>query len=187
MGHLNLSRSIPSLSGGELQRLRIAKLLLGKLNDIFIILDEPTSSLHPKECKLLCENIKNLTKKNTVIAVDHNKELLKFADSTIFLGPKSGKFGGEIVPKEMYMKNFNSNFKRKFFESKKTLRIDLNSDKIKFNDALKIRLWSLTGISSMSGVSINISLKSRLGQMLIRRLQHIAGFLLTLKTNLQKI
>ncbi|ABS51572.1 hypothetical protein [Campylobacter hominis] len=50
------------------------------------------------------------------------------------------------------MKNFNSNFKRKFFESKKTLRIDLNSDKIKFNDALKIRLGSLTGISSMSGV-----------------------------------
>lgn len=77
--------------------------------------------------------------------------------------------------------------KENFLKVKKTLRIDLNSDKIKFNDTFKIRLGSLTGISSMSGVSINISLKSRLGQMLIRRLQLIVGFLLTLKTNLQKI
>lgn len=84
-----------------------------------------------------------------------------------FLGPKSGKFGGEIVPKEMYMKNFNSNFKRKFFESKKTLRIDLNSDKIKFNDALKIRLGSLTGISSMSGVGKSTILREILPEKLI--------------------
>ena len=118
------------------------------------------------------------------------------------MGPKSGKFGGEIVPKEMYMKNFNSNLKRKFFESKKTLRIDLNSDKIKFNDALKIRLGSLTGISLMSGVGKSTILREILPEKLIgykyisqkpiraninSTVATYSGLLLTLKTNLQKI
>ena len=104
LGHLSMTRGIPSLSGGELQRLRLTQLLSGNLKDILIILDEPTTSLHPSEYVMVSKMISKLKKKNTVLAIDHNVEILKYADDIIYLGIGGGKFGGNIISKNEYEK-----------------------------------------------------------------------------------
>lgn len=63
LGYLSLTRSIASLSGGELQRLRIAQLLIGKMHDLLIVLDEPTASLYPAEINLAIDIMEEMCKK----------------------------------------------------------------------------------------------------------------------------
>lgn len=95
--YLNLNRSIPSLSGGELQRLRFAKAINSQFNNFLYIFDEPSSGLHPSEI----ENILNIihyikNKKNTILIIEHNESFKKIADKITILG---GKNGGEIISK----------------------------------------------------------------------------------------
>lgn len=98
LGYLNLYRTIPSLSGGEYQRLKLAALLQGTMEDMVIIADEPLTGLHPMEkiqvldqMRLLCE------KGNTVIIIEHNIEAMKRADYIIDFGPFGGRRGGNIL------------------------------------------------------------------------------------------
>lgn len=66
----NLSRSIPSLSGGELQRLKIVQLLMGKIDHLLTVIDEPTASLHPMEAKNVIKSIFELSNNNTILLVE---------------------------------------------------------------------------------------------------------------------
>lgn len=98
LGYLNLYRTIPSLSGGEYQRLKLAALLQSTMEDIVVIADEPLTGLHPMEkiqvlnqMRLLCE------KGNTVIIIEHNIEAMERADYIIDFGPFGGKRGGNIL------------------------------------------------------------------------------------------
>lgn len=98
LGYLSLYRTIPSLSGGEYQRLKLAVLLQSTMEDMVIIADEPLTGLHPTEkiqvlnqMRLLCE------RGNTVIVIEHNIEAMKKADYIIDFGPFGGRRGGNIL------------------------------------------------------------------------------------------
>lgn len=98
LGHLQLKRSIHSLSHGEWNRLRLAKKVGYRLTCSGIVIDEPSSGLHHQELPGLIALLKDLRDLgNTVIAVDHNQLLQRSADQLIIMGPGSGKSGGTII------------------------------------------------------------------------------------------
>ena len=98
LGYLNLNRSIPSLSGGELQRFRLAKSVTSQFSSFIYVLDEPTAGLHPSEWDRIAEVIVELKrKKNTILLIEHNEFLRDTADKCIWLGPGGGSAGGQIV------------------------------------------------------------------------------------------
>lgn len=98
LGYLTLDRQIMTLSGGELQRLRLAATLDSELSGIIYILDEPTAGLHPKDTLGLIQILKKLRDLgNTVLVIEHDIDVMKEADYLIDMGPLSGQFGGEIV------------------------------------------------------------------------------------------
>ena len=97
-GHLSLGRSSNTLSGGELQRLRICAMLNSSVDRLCYLLDEPSSGLHASEVKHLGALLRELCAKgNTVIMVEHNQSLLRFCDHIIDLGPAGGKAGGNLL------------------------------------------------------------------------------------------
>ncbi len=98
LGYLGLDRAAASLSGGEAQRLRLAGLLGVKLTGVTFVLDEPTLGLHPRDTGKLVGLIRALTAEgNTVVAVEHDLDIVRAADHVIDLGPGAGRDGGRIV------------------------------------------------------------------------------------------
>ncbi|MFC1721452.1 ATP-binding cassette domain-containing protein [Patescibacteria group bacterium] len=98
LGYLNLNRGIDTLSGGESQRLKLARELGTDLIEMVYVLDEPTAGLHPKDVQNLIELLKQLRdSKNTVIVVEHDESVIKSADRVIEIGPGAGRKGGSIV------------------------------------------------------------------------------------------
>ena len=106
LGYLSLNRSSVSLSGGEGQRIRLATQVGSQLVNVFYILDEPSIGLHPRDNDRLISSLKSLRDiGNTVIVVEHDRDIMLASDYIIDLGPKAGRKGGEIVfagtPEEM--------------------------------------------------------------------------------------
>jgi excinuclease ABC subunit A len=104
--YLSLNRASASLSGGESQRIRLATQIGSRLVNVLYILDEPSIGLHQRDNIRLIHSLKQLRDTgNSVIVVEHDKEMMLNADYIIDLGPKAGRLGGEIVfagtPKEM--------------------------------------------------------------------------------------
>jgi len=98
LGYLTLSRRTKTLSGGELQRLRLASYIFGNLCGITYVLDEPTLGLHPRDSEKLIKSLKKLiSKDNTVIVVEHDRDVINAADNLVELGPKAGENGGELL------------------------------------------------------------------------------------------
>jgi excinuclease ABC subunit A len=98
LSYLSLDRRTDTLSGGELQRVRLATGLGGGLTGVCYVLDEPTIGLHPSDNQRLIEAIKTLRKRgNTVLVVEHDEAVIREADYRIEIGPGSGRFGGELV------------------------------------------------------------------------------------------
>ncbi|MFA5031823.1 MAG: excinuclease ABC subunit UvrA [bacterium] len=99
LGYVKLGQSAPKLSGGEAQRVKLAKELskMATGNTLYL-LDEPTTGLHFEDVKLLLSVLNRLVNKgNTVVVIEHNPEVIKCADWIIDLGPEGGDAGGEIV------------------------------------------------------------------------------------------
>ena len=98
LGYLSLNRASVSLSGGEGQRIRLATQVGSQLVNVFYILDEPSIGLHPRDNDRLINSLKSLRDiGNTVIVVEHDRDIMLAADYLIDLGPKAGRKGGEIV------------------------------------------------------------------------------------------
>ncbi len=99
LGYIELGQPAPSLSGGEAQRVKLAAELSKKATGkTLYILDEPTTGLHPDDIKKLLKVLRELVKrKNTVLVVEHNLDVIKNADWIIDLGPEGGEKGGRIV------------------------------------------------------------------------------------------
>ncbi len=99
-GYLTFFRSTDSLSGGELQRLRLASQLGSNLTGVLYVLDEPSIGLHPRDHKKLLGILKNLQDMgNTILVVEHDEETILAADYLIDIGPRAGKHGGEVIAK----------------------------------------------------------------------------------------
>ncbi|GIQ86277.1 hypothetical protein KIPB_008103 [Kipferlia bialata] len=98
LGYLSLNRSAPTLSGGEAQRLKMARQLGSSLSGMMYILDEPTAGLHSRDVASLCKYLHALKQGgNTLVVVEHDAAVVKEADWVIELGPGAGSNGGHLV------------------------------------------------------------------------------------------
>ncbi|WP_346691122.1 excinuclease ABC subunit UvrA [uncultured Cloacibacillus sp.] len=98
LGYLSLSRGTGTLSGGEAQRIKIAKYINSALTDMAYVLDEPSVGLHAKDIDLLKKSLRALRDHgNTVLIVEHHREVVKLADHVVDMGPGAGSRGGEVV------------------------------------------------------------------------------------------
>ena len=98
LGYLTLSRTSATLSGGEGQRINLAKSLGSSLVGSLYVLDEPSIGLHPRDTQRLIHVLRQLRNLgNTIVVVEHDDEIQKAADYTIEIGPKAGRHGGEVV------------------------------------------------------------------------------------------
>lgn len=98
LGYLSLARKMDTLSGGEAQRVKIARHLGSSLNNMTYIFDEPSAGLHPEEVAKLVHMLKTIkARHNTVIVIEHDQLIIEEADEVIEMGPGAGAHGGEIV------------------------------------------------------------------------------------------
>ena len=98
LDYLSLDRSAVSLSGGESQRIRLATQIGSQLVNVLYILDEPSIGLHQRDNQRLIHSLKELRDiGNSVIVVEHDKDMMLAADYVIDMGPKAGRLGGEVV------------------------------------------------------------------------------------------
>jgi len=98
LDYLSLDRSAKTLSGGEAQRIRLATQIGSQLTGVLYILDEPSIGLHQRDNIKLITSLKNLRDLgNSIIVVEHDREMIEASDFVVDLGPKAGEHGGEIV------------------------------------------------------------------------------------------
>lgn len=157
LDYLTLDRSASTLSGGEAQRIRLASQVGSGLTGVLYVLDEPTIGLHLRDNKRLIETLKKLRNLgNTVIVVEHDREMIENADFILDFGPGAGKHGGTIVAQgdiSDIIKNKNS-MTGLYLSGKKTLWVH-KKDKPAKNGAL-----TLEGASkfNLKNLTVNIPL-----------------------------
>lgn len=152
IGYLNLNRSISSVSGGEAQKLKLAKQLVSSLTDITYILDEPTAGLHERDVRKLSDSLSKIVERdNTVIVIEHDPYILSHADHILDIGPGAGVNGGLLVasgsPEEI-KENKNSSLFTVFNHTRSNVgRIPLKPEKIKFREYSDIHINNINGES----------------------------------------
>lgn len=98
LGYLSLSRKMETLSGGEAQRVKIARHLGSSLNNITYFFDEPSAGLHPEEVDMFIQMMKRIKNHhNTVIVIEHDLSVIKEADEIVEMGPEAGVQGGQVI------------------------------------------------------------------------------------------
>ena len=109
LGYLSLDRAVGTLSGGEAQRCKIAKYINSSLADVLYILDEPSTGLHDHDIEKMKHSVRRLRDAgNTVLLVEHHKEMIAIADHIVDLGPGPGSRGGQIIFEGCYDKLLKS-------------------------------------------------------------------------------
>ncbi len=123
LSYLSLNRPSKSLSGGESQRIRLATQIGSQLQGITYILDEPSIGLHQRDNHRLITALKNLRDiGNSILVVEHDKDIMLASDYLVDIGPKAGKFGGSIVAKGTPQEVLKSNSETaQFLSGKKKL------------------------------------------------------------------
>lgn len=153
VGYLCLSRSIPSLSSGERQRIRIATQLTCSLKGLLYILDEPCKGLHYRDITSIIQATKDLIERgNTVIAIEHNSRYIHEADYTIELGPVGGPEGGYLIGKGMKNSVFDNKVQlKKARQIKKYMEFcNINFRNIK-SQTVRFPIGGITCITGVSG------------------------------------
>lgn len=125
LNYLTLSRESGTLAGGEAQRIRLASQIGTGLTGVLYVLDEPTIGLHQRDNHLLIETLKNLKQKgNSVVVVEHDRDVINSADYVFDFGPKAGKNGGLVVaegtPEELYQNS--KSLTGKYLSNKKEIK-----------------------------------------------------------------
>ncbi|WP_010181879.1 excinuclease ABC subunit UvrA [Aquimarina agarilytica] len=159
--YLSLNRSSKSLSGGEAQRIRLATQIGSQLVGVLYILDEPSIGLHQRDNEKLIQSLIQLRNiGNSIIVVEHDKDMIEQADHVIDIGPKAGRFGGEIIsegpPNEL---NTHNTLTADYLSGKKEIAIP-NTRRKGNNKTLK-----LTGATGNN--LKNVSIELPLGQMIV--------------------
>jgi len=154
--YLNLNRGSKSLSGGEAQRIRLATQIGSQLVGVLYILDEPSIGLHQRDNEKLINSLESLRDiGNTVIVVEHDKDMIERADHVIDIGPRAGKHGGEIIsegpPSELIK---HSTLTADYLSGKKEIPVPKERRK---GNGKKIELKGATG-NNLKKVNISLPL-----------------------------
>lgn len=154
LNYLSLNRSSASLSGGESQRIRLASQIGSKLVNVLYILDEPSIGLHQKDNIKLIDSLKKLRDTgNTVIVVEHDKDMIEAADFIVDIGPGAGEKGGYIVAAGTYSQILHSNsITADYLNGRKEIKIPVNR-RIGNGNLIKI-----TGAKGNNLKNINVEL-----------------------------
>ena len=142
LDYLSLNRPVRSLSGGESQRIRLATQIGSQLVGVLYILDEPSIGLHQRDNSKLIDSLKKLRDLgNTIIVVEHDKEIMEKADHIIDIGPNAGKNGGKIIFNGSYKQILNSNtVTSNFLNNIKTIPVPIirrkSNDKLIINGCI---------------------------------------------------
>ncbi|HEC2410116.1 TPA: excinuclease ABC subunit UvrA [Campylobacter jejuni] len=165
LGYLSLGRDARTISGGEAQRIRIASQIGSGLSGVMYVLDEPSIGLHERDTAKLIKTLRNLQQKgNTLIVVEHDKMTIEEADFIVDIGPKAGKFGGEVVFSGTYKELLKSKSETALYmngkkqisqlknrEQKEWLELkNVNINNIQ-NLSVKFPLQNLVAITGVSG------------------------------------
>lgn len=165
LGHLSFHRAIPTLSGGELQRLRLVQVFTTQLSDLLIVLDEPLSGLSGDEKASVFQNIISLVDKHSIVIVDHGSLFFDVADNIITLGPKGGKWGGELIDSKAFITNQNVISTFVAPSIKKEYNVKLNSCIYNYKGvSLRVGMDSMNLIIGRSGIGKSTLLREYLPQ-----------------------
>lgn len=148
LGYLNFTRSIPSLSGGELQKIKFSKLLNSNISGVLIVIDEISSQLNEDYYPIILGYLKKLSKTNTIVLVEHSKYFIDHSDNKVHIGLSAGQKGGYICDDENILPitySLNKVIATKFIDIK-----NINKHNVKGQD-LKIPLKFLTVFKGISG------------------------------------
>ena len=158
LGYLSLSRGTGTLSGGEAQRIKIAKYINSALTDMAYVLDEPSVGLHPKDISLLKDSLCSLRDHgNTVLIVEHHREVIKLADHIVDMGPGAGRAGGNLVYEGTYEGLLGSG----------SLTGQMLKKRTPFKDTLRSpKGWTQVGPTSLHNLK-NVSAKLPMGVMTV--------------------
>ena len=154
--YLTLDRSSKSLSGGESQRIRLATQIGSQLQGITYILDEPSIGLHQRDNRQLIVALKNLRDiGNSVLVVEHDKDIMLASDHLIDIGPKAGKYGGQVVaqglPKQVLQSNSETS---QYLSGEKSIAVPLER---RAGNGKKLELKGVKG-NNLKGVSAKFPL-----------------------------
>ena len=187
LDYLTLNRSSKSLSGGEAQRIRLATQIGTELQNVLYILDEPSIGLHQRDNTKLIQSLKRLRDAgNSVLVVEHDKEMIEAADYVVDIGPAAGRHGGEIVSAGTYDEILKSNSltagylngslsieipkNRRKGNGKKLILKGATGHNLK-NVTLTIPLGTLTCITGVSGSGKSSLVNQTLFPILLNELQ----------------
>jgi len=156
LGYLSLGRASATLSGGESQRIRLATQLGSDLVNVLYILDEPSIGLHQRDNRRLIDTLKRLRDaSNSIIVVEHDKEIMQQADYIIDIGPEAGRKGGEVVfagtPERMLRK---STLTASYLTGKRTISVPAER---RPGNGLMLTVTDCTG-HNLDHVTLNIPL-----------------------------
>ncbi|EAJ1216602.1 excinuclease ABC subunit UvrA [Campylobacter jejuni] len=165
LGYLSLGRDARTISGGEAQRIRIASQIGSGLSGVMYVLDEPSIGLHERDTAKLIKTLRNLQQKgNTLIVVEHDKMTIEEADFIVDIGPKAGKFGGEVVFSGTYKELLKSKSETALYMNRKkqisqlqnrTQKEWLELKNVNINNiqdlSVKFPLQNLVAITGVSG------------------------------------
>lgn len=160
LNYLTLNRSSKSLSGGEAQRIRLATQIGSQLVGVLYILDEPSIGLHQRDNERLIKSLENLRDiGNSVIVVEHDKDMIERADYVIDIGPKAGRFGGRIISEGTPIELLKENTMTAQYMSGK-MKIEVPTERRKGNGKI-LKLSGATGNNLK-----NVTVEFPLGQMI---------------------
>lgn len=173
VGYLCLNRSVPSLSDGERQRIRIAAQLTCSLKGLLYILDEPCKGLHYRDIGRIIQVTKDLINRgNTVISIEHNKQYIAAADTVVELGPVGGPCGGYLIDPK---RNVNTQEKGLIFKEKIDNKQFFEIEGIDFRNIKgQTARFPIGGITCITGVSG--SGKSTLATVVLKCFSTKSGF-----------
>ena len=140
LGYLTLDRLSRTLSGGEAQRINLATSLGSSLVDTLYVLDEPSIGLHERDNELLIRILKELRDLgNTVVVVEHDRQMIEMADEVIDLGPHAGEKGGEIVFQGSFSRLLQSDFLTgRYLSGKESVVVQGKNGKRHFQNWIRI-------------------------------------------------
>ena len=155
LDYLSLNRATKSLSGGESQRIRLATQIGSQLVGVLYILDEPSIGLHQRDNLKLIESLKKLRDLgNTIIVVEHDKEIMEKADCIIDVGPYAGKNGGEIIFNGTYKEILKTNtITSQFLKKIKTIPVP----ELRRMSKNKLRIEGCTG-NNLKNIDVDFPL-----------------------------